>query len=181
MCTTLQSLLRYDEFAGGELTPQVSDFRVLLIELRLILVSTMDPLLPIPGTDPAAQLGPLERKVLQAVWARGTATVREVREDGTIWQTYPTIMTTMDRLFKKGLLNRVPDGRAFRYSARYSSEELERVTAEKGIRQLLRSEYASLHLSYLVEAVSTQDVKLLDELQALVERQRAQLKMGERE
>lgn len=112
---------------------------------------------------------------------RGTATVREVREDGAIWQTYPTIMTTMDRLFKKGLLNRVPDGRAFRYSARYTPEELERVTAENGIRQLLRSEHASLHLSYLVEAAGTQDVKLLDELQSLVERQRAQLKKGEQE
>jgi len=109
---------------------------------------------------------------------RGTATVREVREDGTIWQTYPTIMTTMDRLFKKGLLDRVPDGRAFRYSARYTPEELEHVAAVNGIRQLLGSEYASLHLSYLVEAVSTQDGKLLDELQALVEHHRAQLKKG---
>jgi len=124
------------------------------------------------------QLGPLERQVLRAVWTRGTATVREVREDGKIWQTYPTIMTTMDRLFKKGLLDRVPDGRAFRYSARYTPEELERVAAVNGIRQLLGSEYASLHLSYLVEAVSTQDGKLLDELQTLVERQRAQLKKG---
>jgi predicted transcriptional regulator len=104
-----------------------------------------------------------------------------VREDGTIWQTYPTIMTTMDRLFKKGLLDRVSDGRAFRYSARYTAQELERAAAVNGIRQLLRSEYASLHLSYLVEAVSTQDGKLLDELQALVERQRAQLKKEEPE
>jgi len=74
--------------------------------------------------------------------------------------------------------DRAPDGRAFRYSARYTPEELERVAAVNGIRQLLGSEYASLHLSYLVEAVSTQDEKLLDELQALVERQRAQLKKG---
>src|SRR5580698_11446741 len=108
-----------------------------------------DSLHPFLETTFSAQLGPLERQVLRAVWARGTATVREVRADGKIWQTYPTIMTTMDRLFKKGLLNRVPDGRAFRYSARYSSEELERVTAENSIRKLLRSEYASLHLSYL--------------------------------
>jgi predicted transcriptional regulator len=141
----------------------------------------MDSLRASFDTTPSAQLGPLERKVLQAVWSRGTATVREVREDGTIWQTYPTIMTTMDRLFKKGLFDRVSDGRAFRYSARYSPEELERLTAENGIRQLLRSDHASLHLSYLVEAVSTQDVKLLDELQSLVERQRAQLKKGEQE
>jgi predicted transcriptional regulator len=110
---------------------------------------------------------------------RGTATVREVREDRTIWQTYPTIMTTMDRLFKKGLLARVPDGRAFRYSARYTPQELERAATENGIRQLLDSEYALLHLSYLVEAASAQDGKLLDELQSLVEHQRAQLKKGE--
>jgi predicted transcriptional regulator len=127
----------------------------------------------------SAQLGPLERQVLRAVWARGTATVREVREDGKLWQTYPTIMTTMDRLFKKGFLDRVPDGRAFRYSSRYQPEELERVGTVNGLRQLLESEYASLHLSYLVEAVGMQDAKLLDELQSLVERQRAQLKNGE--
>ncbi len=123
-----------------------------------------------------AQLGPLERQVLEAVWARGTATVREVREESRIWQSYPTIMTTMDRLFKKGLLDRVPDGRAFRYSALFSPQEMERMAAVNSIRQLLASEYAALHLSYLVEAVSVQDGKLLDELQDLVERQRAQLK-----
>jgi predicted transcriptional regulator len=129
-------------------------------------------------TTPSA-LGPLEQQVLKAVWARGSATVREVLEDGKLWQTYPTIMTTMDRLFKKGLLDRVPDGRAFRYSARYNPAELERATAMKNIRQLLRSEYASLHLSYLVDAVSEQDGTLLDELQALVERHRADLKKGD--
>ena len=139
----------------------------------------MDSLPPFAETTRLAQLGPLEREVLRAVWARGTATVREVREDGKIWQTYPTIMTTMGRLFKKRLLDRVPDGKAFRYSARYGPEELERIAAVNGLKKLLESEYASLHLSYLVEAVSAQDEKLLDELQSLVERQRAQLKKGE--
>jgi predicted transcriptional regulator len=100
-----------------------------------------------------------------------------VLEDGTIWQTYSTIMTTMDRLFRKGLLGRVLEGKAFRYSARYSPEEIERGAAMKGIRRLLSSEYASLHLSYFVEAVSAQDEKLLEELQTLVERQRAELQL----
>jgi predicted transcriptional regulator len=48
--------------------------------------------------------------VLDVVWLLGTATVREVVRDGKLWQTYPTIITTMNRLFKKGFLNRVPDG-----------------------------------------------------------------------
>ena len=123
-----------------------------------------------------AQLGPLEQKVLQAVWSLGTATVREIVLAGNLWQTYPTIMTTMDRLFRKGLLTRSPDGRAFRYAPRYSFEQLERAEALGGIRRLLLSQNASLHLSYLVQAVSEQDRQLLDELHSLVERQRAALK-----
>src|ERR1700733_7361013 len=128
-----------------------------------------------------SQLGPLERQVLRAVWERKTATVHEVREDGTIWQSYTTIMTTMDRLFKKGLLERAADGRAFRYSARYGPKELQSMTAANSIKQILGSELASLHLSYFVEAVGAHDVKLLEGMQTLVERQRAQLRKGEHE
>lgn len=126
-----------------------------------------------------ARLGPLEQKVLGAVWSLGTATVREVVRDGKLWQTYPTIMTTMDRLFKKGLLKRAPEGRAFRYSPRYSPEDLERAQAMGRIQRLLGSQNVSLHLSYLVQAVGAQDERLLDELQTLVERQRAALRKGE--
>ena len=125
---------------------------------------------------PAVQLGPLEQKVLNTVWSMGTATVREVVREGKLWQTYATIMSTMDRLFKKGFLTRVPEKRAFRYSPRYSPQELERAGAMGGIRRLLESQNASLHLSYLVQAVSDQDGRLLDELYSLVERQRAALK-----
>ena len=96
----------------------------------------------------AAPLGPLERQVHYAVWSRGTATVREVIQDRTIWQRYSTILTTMERLFRKGLFSRVQEGKAFRYSARYSPEELERLMAVRGIRHLMKSEQASLHLSY---------------------------------
>ena len=136
----------------------------------------MEQLLSFSNTSLRTRLGPLEQKVLDAVWSLGSATVRDVVRDGKLWQTYPTIMTTMDRLFKKGLLHRIPEGRAFRYSPRYTPEELEREEAIGGIRRLLDSQRASLHLSYLVEAVGAQDGRLLDELQSLVERQRAALR-----
>ncbi|HTR25722.1 MAG TPA: BlaI/MecI/CopY family transcriptional regulator [Terriglobales bacterium] len=123
-----------------------------------------------------APLGPLERQVHRAVWTLGSATVREVIQDRKIWQTYSTILTTMDRLHRKGLLDRVQEGKAFRYSARYSPEELERRTAMRGLQHLLESEDAPLHLSYFVEAVGAQDEKLLDHLQSMVERQRAEMR-----
>ena len=130
----------------------------------------------IPGDPLASPLGPLERQVHRAVWLRGSATVREIIQDREIWQTYSTILTTMDRLHRKGLLAREQEGKAFRYTARYSPEELERMAAVRGIQHLLNSEQASLHLSYFVEAVGAQDEKLLDQLQALVEKQRAELR-----
>lgn len=115
--------------------------------------------------------------MLQELWSHGSATVRELLADGQIHQAYTTVMTTLDRLYKKGLLNRVAEGRAFRYTPRHTSEELQRVTALESIRQLLGSGDArSLPLSYLVEALSSHDSKLLDELQLLVERKRRELK-----
>jgi len=131
--------------------------------------------------SPATQLGPLERQVLEAVWRRGNATVRELLDHGDIKLAYTTVMTTLDRLYKKNVLDRVAEGRAFRYAARFSEEELQRAAAGEAIRQLLGSnEASSLPLSYLVEAVSQHDTELLDELQKLVERKRRELKGKEK-
>jgi len=127
------------------------------------------------------QLGPLEEQLLTALWLRGTATVRELLEDGDIKLAYTTVMTTLDRLYKKQLLDRVAEGRAFRYSPRHSQAELERAAAGEAIRQLLSSDTeASLPLSYLVEAVSEHDASLLDELQQLLEQKRRELRGKEK-
>lgn len=133
-------------------------------------------------SNPATHLGPLERQLLQALWGRGNATVRELLEDRQITQAYTTVMTTLDRLYKKGLLDRVAEGRAFRYTPRQTPDELRRVAAVEGIRQLLGSaDSSALPLSYLVEAVSEHDAELLDELQLLVERKRRELKKANQE
>lgn len=114
--------------------------------------------------------------MLQRLWSHGSATVRELLADGKVHQAYTTVMTTVDRLYKKGLLDRVAEGRAFRYTPRQSAEELQRFTAFESIRQLLGSDDSSLPLSYLVEALSAHDAQLLDELQVLVERKRRELR-----
>ena len=114
--------------------------------------------------------------MLTELWSHGSATVRELLADGRIRQAYTTVMTTVDRLYKKGLLDRVVEGRAFRYTPRHSPQELQRATALESIQQLLGSgDASSLPLSYLVEALSAHDAQLLDELQLLVERKRREL------
>ena len=134
------------------------------------------------GAFSGTQLGPLERQLLETLWSRGNATVRELIEEEKVTQAYTTVMTTLDRLYKKQFLDRVSEGRAYRYSPRQSADELRRVAAVEGIRQLVGSGDASaLPLSYLVEALSTHDAQLLDELQVLVERKRRELKHSEKE
>ena len=123
------------------------------------------------------QLGPLEQQLLSALWVRGSATVREILDAGDIKLAYTTVMTTLDRLFKKQLLNRTAEGRAFRYFPRYTEEELEKAAVRETILQLLGSSAAaSLPLSYLVEAVSEHDARLLDDLQRLLDQKRRELR-----
>src|SRR5271167_502993 len=127
--------------------------------------------------SPSTRLGPLEQELLSALWMRGSATVREMLDAGSINLAYTTVMTTLDRLYKKQLLNRTAEGRAFRYSPRYTQEELEKAAVGETIRQLLGSgAAASLPLSYLVEAVSEHDAGLLDDLQRLLDEKRRELR-----
>jgi predicted transcriptional regulator len=127
--------------------------------------------------SPSTQLGPLEQELLSTLWMRGSATVREMLDAGGINLAYTTVMTTLDRLYKKQLLNRSAEGRAFRYSPRYTQEELEKAAVGETVRQMLGSgEAAALPLSYLVEAVSEHDAGLLDDLQRLLDEKRRELR-----
>jgi len=131
-------------------------------------------------TAPEVKLGPLEQKMMEQIWSRGSMTVRELLADSEVRQAYTTIMTTLDRLFKKGLLDRVPDGKAFRYSPRCTREELPRLMAVAGMQRWIESSASSSpHLSYFVEAISAHDASLLDDLKELIERKRRELQNRE--
>ncbi|MGA7926669.1 MAG: BlaI/MecI/CopY family transcriptional regulator [Candidatus Sulfotelmatobacter sp.] len=138
-----------------------------------------------PFRSSSRQLGPLEQRMLDGLWVRGSATVRELVEGGYRDLAYTTVMTTLDRLFKKGLLTRSEEGRAFRYAPRFSREELHREVASQAFRQLLDASPAStLPLSFLVEILGERDEQLLDDLRKLVERKRRELsqrEMGQKE
>lgn len=133
------------------------------------------------GRPSFTQLGPLEQRLLEEVWARGSATVRELLANTDLNIAYTTVMTTLDRLYKKQVLSRVAEGRAFRYVPRVTREELQRAAAGQAIQELLSSgATSSLPLSYLVEAVTEHDIELLDELQKLIETKRRELQKREK-
>lgn len=123
-----------------------------------------------------AQLGPLERRVLDALWAHGReARVRDLKPRFADL-AYTTLMTTMDRLYRKGLLERVSSGRAFAYRPRFSRAQMQAQAAVGALRHLLAGG-GSIEpvLSFLVDEVAAQDLNALDELEQLIRERRKML------
>lgn len=119
-------------------------------------------------------LGTLERDVMGLAWERAEISVRDACERLGATIAYTTVMTTMDRLFKKGLLTRRKVGRAFVYRAAATRKELEGAVASELVQSLLhRDDNEPLPvLSSLVDAVSDRDRALLDELERLIHEKR---------
>jgi predicted transcriptional regulator len=115
-------------------------------------------------------LGPLEQRVMEAVWEGPRSSVRDVaermREDAD--RAYTTIMTTLDRLHRKGLLSREKDGLAWRYTARLDRGELERQLADHLAAELVA--HGEAGLAALVDASA--DSAMLDRLEALIQARR---------
>jgi len=128
-------------------------------------------------TDRRLSLGPLEVEVMEVVWAHGDSNVRDVTARMQRPLAYTTVMTTLDRLYKKGLLEREMTDRAFVYSAKVSREDWDLQRAGEMMSGFLTGPAESRHmlLSYLVDAVGTHDAMLLDELERKVQHKREEL------
>lgn len=129
-----------------------------------------------PSEMALAALGPLERQVLDETWRRGEVSVRDICVAFDEQIAYTTIMTTLDRLYKKHLLDRRKSGRAFIYIPAVSREQLETGIREDVIEGLLDgTERIQPVLACIVDAVSEKDRELLDELDRLVQEKKRQL------
>src|ERR1700685_2692008 len=124
------------------------------------------------------RLGPLEQRLLSAMWQRPDGiTRRELRDRADIGRAYITIVTQLNRLRKKGLVDRIAvEGTkvvTFRYVPRFTMAEVERDVASNAIRQVLGLDVdGPLLLSRLVEEISNHDADLRDELGRLVDEKR---------
>src|ERR1700683_4774120 len=74
------------------------------------------------------ELAPLELDCMHALWMLGPATVRDVRNRIAPHRprAYTTIMTILDRLARKGAVERSKVGRAYLYRASLSAEDARR-------------------------------------------------------
>lgn len=143
------------------------------------------PAMPL-GVDPLTSfLGPLEIRVLEALWSCGAeARVRDL-VDAFPGVAYTTLMTTLDRLHKKGILARRRNGRAFSYLPVSSRSGLEAALAGKTVDAIVASFSTPAAIRPLmtsfVEAVSRRDELALDELERVLGARRRARVEGEGE
>ena len=114
---------------------------------------------------------------METLWERGEGNVHDVVRWLGRPLAYNTVMTTLDRLFKKGLLNRNKLDRAYFYAPRLSRVEWRQKQAEDLVAGFLAGPGAAggLLVSCLVDAVGEYDAALLDDLEERVRMKRRQL------
>ena len=128
-----------------------------------------------PGKSGVTKLlGDLESQIMEEVWKKESATVREVHHALTTRQrdlAYTTIMTVMSRLAEKSYLRRSPEGNAFRYWPTCSRQEfLARASLE--VFSGLAEDLSGPVLSAFVDRLGSAESNRLQELGQLIEEKR---------
>jgi predicted transcriptional regulator len=93
--------------------------------------------------------GDLEAVIMDRVWEHAEpVTVRELHDELAAERViaYTTVMSTMDNLHRKGWLNRVKEGKAYRYSpsasrAEYSARLMREALADGGDTEMVLSHF----------------------------------------
>lgn len=124
--------------------------------------------------EPFPPLGELEQLVMERVWKHAPVTAREVcdRMKGRHARAYTTVMTTMDRLHRKGLLRREKEGLAWRYEAVHTREAFERGLADALASNILSEHGGETAVAAFVDAAADVDEALLERMRELIERKR---------
>lgn len=131
-----------------------------------------------PAEVASLALGKLEREVLEQAWQRGEVSVRDIYLAFEERIAYTTLMTTLDRLYKKQILARRKDGRAFLYQAAFTREEFDHGIREDLIDGIFSDEANGIQplLACIVDTVSERDRELLDELDRLVKEKKREMR-----
>jgi predicted transcriptional regulator len=123
------------------------------------------------------RLGELETEVMEHAWAGKEVSVRDVFQQMQGRLAYTTIMTTLDRLYKKGLLRRRKEGNAYFYSTAMTEQQYQESLTQHFFGMVLNDRKNSgAVLSRFVDAVSEADREMLEQLDEIVKAKRRQLR-----
>ena len=123
-------------------------------------------------TVPPPPLHELEAEIMDEVWTRGDCTVRDILDALNARtptpRAYTTVMTVMQRLDSKGLLQRERDGRHDVYVAALSREAYAQARAENEVGALV-DEYGDVALAHFARHMSKLDPKRREQIRRLAD------------
>src|SRR5487761_1261181 len=116
------------------------------------------------------RLHELEALVMDEVWRRETATVRDVMDainkGASKPRAYTTMMTIMDRLHRKGLLDRRSERNTYIYTPRLDRTEYADARAQAEVDALV-DEWGDVALVHFAKQMGTLDPKRREQLRRL--------------
>src|SRR5688572_1455575 len=127
----------------------------------------------------APRLGELEIQVLECVWRKDSLTAGEAhailgKRRGI---SSNTVQSTLERLYRKGILGREKEQRAYRYSPKVPRENLlADLFADLAAR--LGGHGPAATLAAFIDAAERLDASALAELERMIEQRRSQQKGG---
>jgi predicted transcriptional regulator len=118
---------------------------------------------------PFTGIGSLEADILAVVWEKGRTTVREVyetlRERRQI--AYTTVMTVMNNLVKKHLLDQDKSNIAYVYTPAIPGREVARTVLDSVVLRLLRGQY-NVALSQILKLDKELTPEQVDEVRVFI-------------
>jgi predicted transcriptional regulator len=135
------------------------------------------PRIALRGFKPGARgtahvLGELESAVMETLWVQSHQTVNEVEERLRNKReiAHTTVLTTLDRMHRKGYLTREKQAKAFVDAPRYTRDEFERMLAQEVLGALI-GHFTEPALSTFVDLVSDEP-GALDQLEEKIRAKR---------
>jgi predicted transcriptional regulator len=122
------------------------------------------------SSDPiVSELGAAQAEIMDVIWSRRSATVPEIhaainarRETDA---AYTTVLTFVQRLHARNLLQREPEGRTFRYTATQSRDELLASWSDEMIDRLI-DDYGQIAIARLDSRLQSLDSERREKLRA---------------
>jgi predicted transcriptional regulator len=120
----------------------------------------------------ARELGPAQAEIMHVIWRMQGATVPEIHAEITRQRpdvAYTTVLTLVQRLYARDLLEREPEGRTFRYRATRSRDELLALWSDELIDRLI-DDYGPIAIARLDDRLQLLDAERRERLRAAAER-----------
>ena len=117
--------------------------------------------------------GELEAKLMEAVWTLDKPSVQDVVDYWAGALNYKTVLTVLNRLVEKGLLERFKSGRVFVYTATSTREKLLADVFDQLVRGMFDGDFRQIALVQMIETADEIDPKILNDMTCLIEQKRS--------